>query len=129
MTQTPLFTAADLQAYLRQPVIAAAGAVVERVVWGWLSPVLGLTERPTAADVTPQLAAWALELGAIAYSNPEGLSSYQLESESSVYSSERRDQILLLAAGGGKTPTGAALAPTSSFPSARSYPDPAERCW
>lgn len=123
---TTLFTAEDLSTWLRQPVSSEAAVLVERVVWGWLGPLLGTTERPD--PVSDKLAAWAIELGAIAYANPEGLSRYSLDSESSEYSSERRDEILRIAAGGGITPAGAALAPSGCFPTARSYPDPVERC-
>jgi hypothetical protein len=129
-TTNPLFGASDLSSWLRQPVTDDAADVVERVVWGWLKPLLasqGVTERPT--DPSDELKAWAIELGAIAYANPEGLDAYSLESESSKYSSDRRDQLLELAASGGTATPGVALAPKGSFPSARPYPDPAERCW
>lgn len=125
MPQTPLFNAADLGAWLRQDVTDDAASVVERVVWGWLRPVLKVEERPSAPS--DELVSWAIELGAIAYANPEGLSEYGLESETSKYSSERRDEILQNAAGGGALPEGTAAAPRGSFPAARCYPDPAER--
>lgn len=127
MATTALFTAADLNALPNiTGVTEAEATAVEAVVWGWLSPILNVTERPD--PVSPQLFSWALELGAIYRANPEGLSSYSLESERSVYSSERRDEILQTAAGGGTTAPGAALKPIGSFPAARAYPDPAERC-
>lgn len=126
MPTTALFTNDDLSTWLRQPVSSEAAVLVERVVWGWLSPLLGITDRPD--PVSDKLAAWAIELGAIAYANPEGLSRYSLDSETSEYSSERRDEILRIAAGGGTTPVGAALAPTGCFPSARDYPDHVESC-
>jgi hypothetical protein len=129
-TTNPLFSAEDLTAWLRQPVSDDASDVVERVVWGWLKPLLtpqGITERPVSPS--DELKSWAIELGAIAYANPEGLDSYSLESESSKYSSERRDQLLRSVAGGGTTAPGAALSPVGTFPGARRYPDPAERCW
>lgn len=115
---TVLFTADDLADWLHQPVTPEGAAVTERVVWGWLSPILGLTDRPDPP--TASQAAWAVELGGIAYVNPEGLASYALESEKSDYSSERRDEILRLAAGGG-----VAVKPRGSFPPAYCYPDPA----
>lgn len=125
MPTTPLFTATELSTWLRQPVTAQQGALVESVVWGWLQPLLGIDARP--ADVSDKLKAWAIELGAIAFANPEGLSRYSLDTESSDYSSERRDEILQLAAGGGTTAPGSAVAPRGSFPDSRYYPDPAER--
>lgn len=125
--ENALFTSAQLTSWLRQPVSEDAAEIVESVVWGWLRPLLQLDERP--ATQSAELKAWALELGGIAYTNPEGLSSYSLESESTSYSSERRDEVLRAVAGGGTTPDGAAPAPRGCFPNARAYPDPAERCW
>lgn len=116
-----IFGATELSAWLRQPVEDEAAWEVEEVVWGWLSTPLGLTERPETAS--PSLRSMAIELGAIAYANPEGLKSYRLESEWTVYSSERRDEILAQAAVG----TGGALSPRGSFPTAPYYPDRADR--
>lgn len=126
MSTTTLFTPAELAEWLGQPVTPQRGVLVERVVWGWLKPVLKLDDRPT--PVSEQLFAWAIELGGIAKVNPEGLASYELENEKSDYSSERRDEILRAAAGGGVIPAGSVAAPVGCFPSARRYPDPAERC-
>lgn len=126
MPQTPLFTSVELAAWLDQPVTPQRGAIVERVVWGWLQPVLNLEERPETAS--EKLFAWAIELGGIAKVNPDGLSRYSLDSESSEYSSERRDEILRAAASGGAVPAGSVPAPTGCFPKARAYPDPVERC-
>lgn len=109
-----LFDSAALTSWLRQPVSTDAAEVVERVVWGWLRPLLQVAERPT--EPSDELKAWALELGGIAYANPEGLSSYSLESESSGYSSERRDEILRTVVSGGTTPDGGVPAPTGCFP-------------
>jgi hypothetical protein len=127
MPTTALFTADDLNALPGVSGVSDAEAVlVERVVWGWLKPVLKLTDRPD--PVSDELFSWALELGVIFRSNPEGLEEYQLESERSRYSSERRDELLGIAAAGGTTVGGIAT-PLGSFPAARAYPDPAERCW
>lgn len=125
-TPTALFTADDLNAVPGVTgVTEAEAAIVERVVWGWLKPVLGVTERPD--PVSPELASWALELGVIYRSNPEGLDSKKIGPFEEQYG-ERIDQILRAAATGGVTPAGTALRPVGSFPSARAYPDPAERC-
>lgn len=122
--QTPeLFTAADLTNWLRQPVAAEHAAVAQTVVWGWLRPLLGVTEL---AEVSPEIKAWAIELGAIAYTNPEGLSAYSLGTERSAYSSERRDEILRMVASGGAVAPGTTPSPRGSFPPAPRYPDPAE---
>lgn len=126
MPTTALFTAEDLNALPGiSGVTEAEGSAVERIVWGWIKPLLGVSERPD--PVTDELFAAALELGAIYRSNPDGLSEYRLESESSKYSSERREEILQTIPGGGTAP-GGVLKPRGSFPAARAYPDPAE-CW
>lgn len=125
MPQTPLFTGVDLTTWLQRPVSDEAGIMVERVVWGWLRPLLNVDERPDPPS--DELFSWAIELGGIAFANPEGLASYSLEAESSSYSSERRDEILREVANGGVTPVGASLPPKSSFPPAQEYPDPARR--
>lgn len=127
MTTTALFTATDLNNLPEiNGVTDAEATTVEAVVWGWLSPLLNLTERP--APVSPQMFSWALELGAIYRANPEGLTEKQLGPFDKKFSAERRNEILRTAAGGGTTAPGAALRPVGSFPAARRYPDPAERC-
>lgn len=116
----PLFTEVDLGRFVQEDVSAETATVVERVVWGWLKPVLGVDERPVPAS--EQLWAWALELGAIAYENPSGLSSYQLGAEQRSYSAERRTAILAeVQQWGTGTP---ASAPRGSFPAAPTWPDP-----
>lgn len=128
MATTALFTASDLNALPGiTGVTDAEATAVEAVVWGWLQPLLKVTDRPD--PVPPNLFSWALELGVIYRSNPEGLKSYSLDTESSTYDHDRIDAILRTAAGGGAVAPGAAPAPSFSFPSARRYPDPAERCW
>lgn len=126
MTTTALFTVDDLNDL---PGISgvddAEATVVERIVWGWLQPVLGLTERPD--PVPDNLFSWAVELGAIYRTNPVGLSAKELGPFKEDYSSERRDEILRIAAGGGATAPGSALAPKSSFPPARRFPDSSDR--
>jgi hypothetical protein len=128
MPLTTLFTKAELAGWLRQDVTDDQLTAVESVVWGWIAPILKADARPDA--LTPGQYAAALELGGIAFSNPEGLSSYGLDTERSVYSSERRDEILaIIAAQAGSTVPGlTAPAPVGCFPPARRYPDPAERC-
>lgn len=120
----PLFTHGDLGSWLRSPVDPDHASAVERVVWGWLRPILGVTERP--ADPSPELVAWAIELGAIAYSNPDGLASYALESERTQYSSERRNELLASVANGGTAPTapGAVAPPRGCYPPINLSPDP-----
>jgi hypothetical protein len=118
-----LFSADELGDFLHCSVTVAAATSVERVVWGWLKPVLGLTERPD--PVSEELFSWAIELGAIAHENPSGLSRYQLADEMQWYSAERRNQILDEAGSGG-TPGGVPK-PRGNFPTEEcpSWPDPA----
>ena len=126
MPTTALFDEDDLNALPGvDGVTAEEATAVERIVWGWLKPILKVTERPD--PVSDELFAAALELGVIYRSNPEGLSEYSLESERSKYSSNRRDEILGEVAGGGTT-IGGVPSPLGNFPTARSYPDPVERC-
>lgn len=120
MATTALFTAAQLGDTLGFTVTTARAAAVEAIVWGWLKPVLGVTERPD--PVTPELFSWAVELGAIAHENPSGLSYYQLGEERRGFSAERRQQVLAEAADGGVP--GAASRPRGCFPTAQDWPDP-----
>ncbi len=120
MATSELFTAANLGHLLGKAVDADKAAMAEQIVWGWLSGPLSITERPD--PVTPQVFSWALELGAIAYENPAGLSSKQLGTSQQAFSSERRTEILETAAG--STPA-SALRPRGKFPPPRCYPDAA----
>lgn len=120
-----LFTAAQLRDYLRTSVTDDQGAVAENVVWGWLQPHLKLTERPD--ELPPGVWPRALQLGAIAFTNPELLESYALGTERSVYSRENYDRLLaevddLVSGGTGAT---APPRPRGRFPKPEGYPDPA----
>lgn len=123
MSQTALFDETDLTDWLHKPVSAEAATIAERVAWGWLRPLINLDERPDVPS--DELLAWAIELGGIAHCNPEGLVRYALDQELSIYSSERRDEILRMAADGGTVAPGSAPKPMGVFPHARRYPDPA----
>lgn len=120
-----LFTADDLGDLIDCTVSTEKAAAVERVVWGWLMPVLKLTERPD--PVPADVFAWAIELGAIYHENPSGLEAYQLGNERTQYSAERRREILEDAGNGGVTPA-AVPAPRGKFPAAQCWPDP-PRAW
>lgn len=121
MSQTALFDEADLTDWLHKPVSPEAAAVAERVVWGWLRPLIGLVDRPDPPSA--ELLAWAIELGGIAHVNPEGLVRYVLDQELSIYSAERRDEILRTVASGGTIAPGGAPRPIGAFPHAHRYPD------
>lgn len=120
-----LFTATDLSGLLRKTVTEASATLVEKVVWGWLKPILGSATRPN--PVPDELFSWAIELGAIAYENPSGLSRKQIGPFTEDYSAERRAEILAEVAGSSLAAAGRApLAPRGSFPEAACYPD---RAW
>lgn len=123
---TPLFTADDLNGLLGVDVTDARATSVERVIWGWIKPLLGVDDRPYPLDDT--LFAWAIELGAIVLENPTGKIQKSTGPWTSVYAGRsgsataRREEILheiassSLGAGG--------LRPRGNFPPAHRYPDP-----
>jgi hypothetical protein len=118
MSSLPLFMPADLRTFLRKPAITDEQATsAEKVVWGWLQPVLGLEVRPY--PVPAKVFSWAIELGAIAHENPAGRTSRQLGPFQEQFSAERRAEILAEAGRGGLTAT----APQGSFPEPLDYPD------
>lgn len=116
----PLFVAADLSDWLGRAVTEPRAEIVESVVWGWLKPALGVSDRPN--PVPDEVFSWAIELAAIAHENPSGLSSKQLGPASQSFSLERRNEILE-GARAGWTGGDAALSPRGSFPPAIPYPD------
>ncbi len=118
--QFPLFNATELAAFLGGTTTEERADVAERVAWGWLKPVLSLTERPN--PVPDEVFSWGLELGAIAHENPSGLSSKQLGPGSQQFSAERRREILSSASAAGSA--SGVPAPRGSFPAAQAYPDP-----
>lgn len=118
-----LFAASDLTGLLGRPVTTDQADTAERIVWGWLAPILG-GDRPQ--PVPPEVFSWAVELGAIAIENPSGLEAYQLGAERLQFSSERRAEILADVAAGGVP--GGGTKPRGSFPDACGWPDPA-RGW
>jgi hypothetical protein len=127
MTTNALFTADELAGWLHMPAGSIAQGVsdmVELVVWGWMKDALGVEARP--ATLTDQQKAHAVELGGIAYSNPEGLARYALESELTVYDAATRQRILDQLTDTG--PPGAPARPRGKFPTRTTdddYPDPA----
>lgn len=69
-----------------------AATVARRLAAGWLSDATGLTAWP---DPLPErLWAWAIELGAIAYNNPEAAQSEQIDDYRVAHDRDRRGQIL-----------------------------------
>lgn len=114
-----LFTSTDLGQYLGVDVTVERADVVESVVWGWLGPTLGLAERPF--PVPENVKGWALELGAIAFTNPAGLRSHEAGPASQTFATERRAEILAIAARSAGA-AGLPLSPLGSFPDPEPYP-------
>lgn len=127
MATAHLFSIGDLSELVDEDLTDERHAVVEKVVWGWVSAELGVDVRPD--PLPPQLEAWSLELGANFHENPGGLAEYQLGEERSKFSLERRLQLLEQVAGsgdGGGTPTTYAGGPRLTGTRCREpYPDPA----
>ena len=115
-----LFDENDLTEWLGKPVTQLRAASVERVVWGWLKPILDLEERPDPAPA--EVFAWAIELGGIAHENPKGLTQRELGPYSEHFSAERRKEILDEARDA-QPDAGASMKPTGCFPEPLDYPD------
>jgi len=126
----PLFTAEQLGNFLQYQVEDAPAAMAEKVVSGWLSDAAGSVTFPD--PLPPQLFSWAIELGAIAHENPGGLASETTGAKNTTWDRARRAEILGYVArwaGNDSYVSGAGVpSPVGSFPPARPYPDPVERC-
>lgn len=120
---TPLFDAQDLEDFLGGRRVATDTATsAERVVWGWLKPVLGLTSRPE--EISDEVFSAAVELGAIAVTNPAGLSyEYDDDDDRRGFQAGRRKEILDQFR---EVTTAAKRGPRGSFPPASAWPDPAQ---
>ncbi|GAA5154778.1 hypothetical protein GCM10023340_38870 [Nocardioides marinquilinus] len=125
-TPAPLFTAAELTTWIGHDVDEDTASLRERVVWGWLQPILGVEDRPT--PVTEQLFSWAIELGAIAHENPSGKASSSYEGVTETFN-ERREEILAEVRASVNPAGSVAALPAGSFPPASEYPDPAVSTW
>lgn len=118
---TALFDAQDLEDFLGERVATETAETAERVVWGWLRPVLGLQSRPE--EISDEIFSAGVELGAIAVSNPAGLTyEYDEGDERRGYRAERRKEILDELR---TNDTGGTRRPRGSFPPAPGWPDPA----
>jgi hypothetical protein len=119
-----LFASRDLSDYVQYTVEAAAAVIAERVAWGWLAPVLGLTERPD--PVPAEVFSWAIELGAIAHETPNGsVTGSTKGAVSDTYGAPRRQQILAEAAAWSAAQGATSSGPQGAFPAACWWPDPA----
>lgn len=95
-----LFELEDLRKLLRLPVAefdTDAATVARRQAGGWLSDATGLTSWPD--PVPERLWSWGIELGAIAYNNPEAAQSEQIDDYRVVHDRARRGEILAAASG------------------------------
>jgi hypothetical protein len=107
-----IFDLVDLPSWLQVPEVDTETATrVRRYASGWLMSATGLTSWPT--PVPDDLWAYAIELAAIAYYNPSGLSSESLDDHNVQYSAERRREILDAARSSYNT---GRTAPVYSFP-------------
>lgn len=109
---TDLFAITDLASFLQQDVDTSSATVARQVASGWLMSATRLTTWPT--PVPDALFAWAIELAAIAYRNPEGLTSESIDDHASTWDRLRRGEILALA----RATYGGTSAPAYSFPDA-----------
>lgn len=109
-------TPEQLRAYMqRSSVVIDSAQLAVRVAEGWLRSATRLAAWP---DPLPEdLFAWCLELSALAYANPEGLSSRTVGDDTAQYAAARKAEILEIAArryGTGR--------PTFSFPAPVRWP-------
>jgi hypothetical protein len=122
----PLVTEAELGNFLHQPVNVAPAMVAIRMADAWLSSVC--SGMPPWPDPVPEdLWSWALELAAMAYSNPTGMTSRTTDEDSRTWDMARRREILNAAAqryGDGSGSANSSGAPQGSFPVALDWPDP-----
>lgn len=113
-----LFSSNDLAAYLQRPVDTTSYTTAQRIASGWLSAATGLTTWPD--PVPDDLWAWAVELAALAYSNPEGLAVETEGSTTATWERARRDAILAAA----RVRYGQTGAPRYGFDCPAASPDP-----
>lgn len=107
-----LFDLVDLPSWLQVPEVDTETATrVRRFASGWLRSATGLTTWPD--PVPDDLWAYAIELAAIAFFNPSGLSSESLDDHNVQYSAERRKEILAAARASYST---GSTQPAYSFP-------------
>ena len=107
-----LFELTDLAAYMQQDLDSATATVARRVASGWLGSATGLAEWPD--PVPDELWTYALELAEMAYGNPGGYVSEDIDDHSVGFNKARRAEILDIA----RRKYSTAGAPVYSFPEA-----------
>lgn len=106
-----LFDLIDLPSYLQVPSVDTETATrVRRYASGWLKSATRLADWPS--PVPDDLWAWGIELAAIAFRNPDGVSSESIDDHSASWDRLRRAEILKAAAAS----YGGAGSPAYSFP-------------
>lgn len=106
-----LFDLVDLPSWLQVPGVDSETATrVRRAANGWLQDATGLSVWPS--PVPDALWAWALELAAIAFRNPDALTSENIDDYASQRDRFRRREILASA----RTAYNLAGRPQGSFP-------------
>lgn len=137
-----LFTPKQLTAYLQLSTLDTPEAptpqaidpdtytVLHQVVVGWLTGATGLSPLPGSTDAAEDLppaalAAWAIELAAIAFHRPSSAASDSSGATSMSWNEQRRTAILNSAARWAQsldTPADAVPAAQASFPNAPRWP-------
>jgi hypothetical protein len=110
-----LFDLVDLPSWLQVPSVDTETATrVRRAASGWL---MGATRLTTWPDPVPDdLWAWAVELAAIAYRNPDGATNESIDDHTVGWDRQRR--IDILAAARTAYSSGTTTAPLYEFPDA-----------
>ncbi len=113
-----LVSAEDLELFLQRNVKLDTAEVAIRVAEGWLrsaTRIAGDWPYPVPED----LFSWCIELAALAYDNPTGLSDLTVGPVARTWAVTRRAEILTAAAGRYGS---SAAGPSGSFPPPTPYP-------
>lgn len=121
----------QLASYLQHSTRPDSEELAIRIAEGWLASVT--TQLPVWPQPPPEdLWSWALELAALAYSNPTSMTSRTTDEDTRTWSAERRIEILAAAAdryGDGRGSASTTGGPQGDFPIALDWPDPPVIGW
>lgn len=87
-----LFALDDLASWLQRDLDTATATRARRAASGWLRSATGFDEWPST--IPDDLWTWAVELAALAYTNPELLATETTGANSATWERGRRDDIL-----------------------------------